>query len=260
LIAMLSVGIDVGAENTKVAVIEGDRLLAFSVVPSGWDTQASLQRAFNEAVEKAGVNSEAITRVGATGMGGKNVAFASVYATDSTCNARGVVWLFPGARTVIDIGAEQIQAMTLDDKGTILQCVRNDQCAAGVGAFITEMASVLELRTADLSQASLLSQNRLMINSTCTIFAESEVISLINEGFHKNDIARAVCDAITGKAASLVQELKIEKDIVFIGGVARNSSIRDLLAKKLGMDIIVPEEPCIITAIGAALTVRGKHK
>jgi benzoyl-CoA reductase subunit D len=211
-------------------------------------------------VEKAGVNSEAITQVGATGMGGKNVTLATVYGTDSTCSARGALWLFPRARTVIDIGAEQSQAMTLDGEGKILQYVRNDQCAAGAGAFITEMASVLELRTADLSQASLLSANRLTINSTCTIFAESEVISLINEGFNKNDIAHAVCDAIASKASSLVQELKVEKDIVFIGGVAQNASIVDLLGKKLGLDIIIPEEPRIITAIGAALTARGKQK
>ena len=256
---MLIAGIDIGAENTKVAVIEDDRLLAYSVVPSGWDTQASLQRAFNEAVEKAGVNPEAITNVGATGMGGKNIALATVYATDSTCSARGTLWLYPSARTVIDIGAEQSQAMTLDAKGTILQYVRNDQCAAGAGAFITAMASVLELRAADISQAALLSENKLTINSTCTIFAESEVISLINEGTHKNDIARAVCDAIAGKAASLLQELKIEKDIIFIGGVAGNAGIAGFLQNKIGLDIIVPEEPRIITAIGAALAARGKR-
>jgi predicted CoA-substrate-specific enzyme activase len=256
---MLSAGIDVGAENTKVAVIEGDRLLAFSTVPSGWDTQASVRLAFSEAVSKAGINSEAIGRIGATGMGGKNVALATVYATDSTCSPRGALWLFPSARTVIDIGAEQSQAMTFDDKGTILQYVRNDQCAAGAGAFITEMASVLELGTADLSQASRLSEKKLKINSTCTIFAESEVISLLNEGANKNDIARAVCDAIAGKAASLVQELKIEKDIIFIGGVACNASIAGLLRDKIGLDVIVPEEPRIISAIGAALVARGKQ-
>jgi predicted CoA-substrate-specific enzyme activase len=253
---MLIAGIDIGAENTKVAIIEDDRLLAYSIVPSGWDTQASLQRAFNEAAEKAWVNPEKITSIGATGMGGKNTGLNATYATDSTCSARGALWLYPGARTVIDIGAEQSQAMTLDDKGNILQYVRNDQCAAGAGAFITEMASVLELNTADVSRAALLSTKKLTINSTCTIFAESEVISLINEGANKNDIAKAVCDAIAGKAVSLLQELKIKKDIIFIGGVARN--IAGLLREKIGQDVVVPEEPRIVTAIGAALAARGK--
>jgi (R)-2-hydroxyacyl-CoA dehydratese activating ATPase len=256
---MIIAGIDIGAENTKVAVIKDDRLIGFSVVPGGSDTEASLHHAFNEAVEKAGVNPEEITCIGATGMGGKNTGWNAVYTTDSTCSARGALWLYPSARTVIDIGAEQSQAMTLDDKGNILQYVRNDQCAAGAGAFITEMASVLELKVEDLAHASLLSENRLMINSTCTIFAESEVISLINEGADKNDIARAVCEAIAGKAASLSQELKIEKEIIFIGGVACNVSIAGLLRDKIGLDIIVPEEPRIITAIGAALAARSKQ-
>jgi benzoyl-CoA reductase subunit D len=256
---MLSAGIDVGAETTKVVVMEKDRWLSFSAVTSGWDTQASVRLAFNEAAVKAGVNTETITRVGATGMGGKNVTLASVYTTDSSCSAKGALWLCPSARTVIDIGAEQSQAMTLDNKGTILRYVRNDQCAAGAGAFLTEMASVLGLSTADLSRASLLAEDRIMINSTCTIFAESEVISLVNEGHHKNDIARAVCDAIAGKAASLLQELIIEKDVIFIGGVARNASIAGLLRDKIGLDVIVPEDPHMITAIGAALAARARQ-
>jgi predicted CoA-substrate-specific enzyme activase len=257
---MLIAGMDAGAENTKVAIIEDDRLLACSVVPGGWDTQASLQHAFDEAVEKALINQEKITSIGATGMGGKNIGFNAIYTADSTCSAKGVLWLYPGARTVIDIGAEQSQAMTLDDKGNILQYVRNDQCAAGAGAFITEMASVLELNVADIAGAALLSDNRLTLNSTCTIFAESEVISLINEGAHKNDIARAVCDAVAGKAASLLQELKIKNSIIFIGGVAQNACIVGLLKDKIGQDIIVPEKPSVVTAIGAALAAHSKRK
>jgi (R)-2-hydroxyacyl-CoA dehydratese activating ATPase len=257
---MIIAGIDIGAENTKVAVIKGDRLLGFSVTPSGSDTRTSQQYAFNEAAEKAGVNTEAIVCIGSTGMGGKNTGWNTVFTIDSTCIARGALWLYPSARTVIDIGAEQSQAMTLDEKGNILRYVRNDQCAAGAGAFISEMAAVLELSVAELSRVSILSENRLTINSTCTIFAESEVISLINEGVNKKDIARAVCDAIAGKAASLLQELKIDKDVIFIGGVARNASIAGLLRDKIGLDIIVPEEPSIITAIGAALTAQSKRK
>jgi predicted CoA-substrate-specific enzyme activase len=249
---MLSAGIDVGAETTKAVVIEDRRVLAFSVVPSGWDTLASVRSAFDQALEKAGVEEKSITCIGTTGMGGKNTGLEALYFIDSTCSAKGAFWSFPGARTVIDIGAEQSQVMTLDGEGRIIQYVRNDQCAAGAGAFITEMASILELNIGDISQASLLSGNKITLNSTCTIFAESEVISLINEGHNKDDVARAVCDAIATKAASLLQELKIEKEIIFIGGVARNAIIADLLKSKIGQDIIVPEEPRVITAVGAA--------
>lgn len=257
---MLSAGIDIGAENTKVALVESACLLASSVVTGGSDMRASLQRALNEAANKAGVELSAIVYIGTTGMGGKNTGINAVYTTDSTCNAKGALWLYPSARTVIDIGAEQSQAMSLDNKGNILKYVRNDQCAAGAGAFITEMGSVLELGLEDLSAAARLAKNRLTLNNTCTIFAESEVISLVNEGHHKNDIAWAVCDAIASKAATLVCELKIEKDIIFIGGVARNTNVATLLRDKIGLDIIVPEEPRVITAIGAALAARDKPK
>lgn len=256
---MFSAGIDAGAENTKVVIIEGERLLAYSAVPSGWDTQASVRLALGEAAAKAGINPPGIAFFGATGMGGKNTGMATVYTTDSTCSARGAKFLYPSARTVIDIGAEQSQAMALDTKGLILRYVRNDQCAAGAGAFITEMASVLELGLEDLSAAARSAKNRLTINSTCTIFAESEVISLVNEGHHINDIARAVCDAIASKATSLVRELNIEKDIIFIGGVARNANVAALLREKIGLDVIVPEEPRVVTAIGAALAALDKQ-
>jgi benzoyl-CoA reductase subunit D len=253
---MISAGIDVGAENTKVAIIDEERILGWSVVPSGWDTQNSVRLAFNAALNKAGIAENAVTRTCATGIGGRHTGLNSIFVTDSTSNGRGAIWLWPSARTVIDMGAEQSQAMILDDKGIILRYARNDQCAAGAGAFITEMASVLEMSMKELSQSSLLSNNTLKINSTCTIFAESEVISLVNEGHDKNDIARAVCDSIASKAASLVQELNITKEVVFIGGIARNASVSKLLKEKIGREIIVPEEPRIVAAIGAAVAAR----
>jgi len=249
---MLSAGIDVGAETTKAVVVDDRRVLAFSVVPSGWETPSSVRTAFNQALKEAGVEEKSITYIGTTGMGGKNTGLEAQYFTDSICNAKGALWSFPKARTVIDIGAEQSQAMTLDGEGRIVQYTRNDQCAAGAGAFLTEMASILELNIGDISRAALLSRNKTTINSTCTIFAESEVISLINEGSDKNDVARAVCDAVALKAAGLLQELKIEKEIIFIGGVAQNAVIADSLKSGIGQEIIVPQEPRLITAIGAA--------
>jgi predicted CoA-substrate-specific enzyme activase len=252
-VKMLSAGIDIGAENVKLVVLNGDKLLTYSIVPSGWDTKASLQHAFNEAVEMSGVDSEAIRCVGATGMGRESVSFATTYATDSTCSAKGATWLIHSARTVIDIGAEQSQALTCDGTGRVLEYIRNENCAAGVGAFIEEIASALELRIADMGELSLRSEREITINSTCAIFAESEVISLINEGANKADIARAVSDAIASKAASLLQCVNIKKDVVFIGGVAKNIGVVNSLGRKLNLDILVPEEPSLVTAAGAAL-------
>ncbi len=250
---MLSAGVDVGAENIKLVVIKDDRLLAYHVVRSGWDTKASLKQAFNVVAEKSGVAPETIKCIGATGMGREIVPLATVYSTDSTCNAAGAVWLIPSARTVIDIGAEQSQVLTCDSTGRVLEFARNENCAAGAGAFIEETATALEQEVTDIGQLSLTSKKEISLNSTCAIFAESEVISLINEGVDKADIARAICNAIAGKATALLQGISLKKDVIFIGGVARNIGVVDCLRKRLGTDVVVPEEPSIIGATGAAL-------
>ena len=167
--------------------------------------------------------------------------------------------LFPGARTVIDIGAEQSQALNCDYRGKVLKYARNDSCAAGAGAFLSEMASILELDLGELSNQALNSNSNVKLNNTCTIFAESEVISLINEGTDKADIAQAVCDAIAARTVSLMHNIDIEEDLVFIGGVARIKAIATLLTSKLGLCVLVPEEPGLASAIGAALSAQPKQ-
>ena len=250
---MIGAGIDIGAENIKLAVIEDARLLANVAVPSGWDTKISLQSAFKRVEQESGINIESINRIGATGMGRESVSSATVYATDSTCSARGIVWLLPSVRTVIDIGAEQTQVFNHDSSGKILEYMRNDNCAAGAGAFIAEMASALEIDISELGKLSLSANKELTLNSTCTVFAESEVVSLINEGVEISDICRAVCNSIAGKVNSLLHGINIKKDIAFIGGVARNADIVELIHNRLKIELIVPEEPRIVSAIGAAL-------
>ncbi|HEY96244.1 MAG TPA: hypothetical protein G4O15_15045 [Dehalococcoidia bacterium] len=250
---MIGTGIDIGAENIKLAVVEDDRLLAHVVISSGWDTKTSLQNAFKRIEQETGINIESTNRIGVTGMGRESVSSATVYATDSTCSAKGIVWLLPSARTVVDIGAEQTQVFNLDSSGKILEYMRNDNCAAGAGAFIAEMASALEIDIPELGKLSLSAKKELNLNSTCAVFAESEVVSLINEGVEISDIGRAVCNSIAGKVNSLLHGIHIEKDIAFIGGVARNAEIVESIRNMLKLEFVVPEEPRIISAIGAAL-------
>ncbi|UCD09311.1 MAG: hypothetical protein JSU79_01320 [Dehalococcoidales bacterium] len=249
---MLIAGIDIGAENVKLVILDDNRLIANSIVPSGWDTKASLQQACEVVKEKSGIDIKDIKLIGATGMGREIVTSATISATDSTCSARGATWLIPDVRTVIDVGAEQSKVFTCNSVGKVLEFMRNENCAAGAGAFIEETATALEMNITDIGSLALTSRNEITLNSTCAIFAESEVISLINEGIDKTDIARAICSAIAGKVASLMHGINVKKDIMFIGGVARNEGVVSSLRNMLNMEIIVPEESCIITAIGAA--------
>lgn len=250
---MLSAGIDIGAENIKLVILDDNWLVANSIVTSGWDTKTSLQHACDIVKEKSGIDIKDIKHIGATGMGREIVTSATASATDSTCSARGATWLIPEVRTVIDVGAEQSKVFTCNSAGKVLEFMRNENCAAGAGAFIEETATALEMDITDIGSLALTSKNEITLNSTCAIFAESEVISLINEGIDKTDIARAICNTIAGKVASLMHGINVEKVIMFIGGVARNAGVVSSLRNMLNVEIIVPEESYLVTAIGAAL-------
>ena len=250
---VISVGVDVGAQSVKLVVFRDRDLLAHSIVLTGWDTAASLRRALKEATEEAAVRETDIDSVGATGMGRQSVPFATILLTDPTCSAKGATWFFDSARTVVDVGAERTHALTCDGEGRVLEYVWNDSCAVGAGAFIEEMASALEIDVRDMGRLSGSSQHGVTLNSTCTVFAESEVISLVSQGVSRADIARAICDAIAGKAASLLRGFNVQRQVVFIGGVAMNAGVADSLRHRLNLDIAIPDEPRIVSATGAAI-------
>jgi len=253
---MLSAGIDIGAQNLKVVILDDNDLLSYRVVPSGWDTENALGRAFRDVLEESGVSEESLKHIGATGMSRETVSFATSFTIDSTSGAKGVTWVIPSARTVIDIGAEQSRVFSCDQTGKVLDRVRNDQCAAGAGAFLEEISARLDLELEEMGKLSLSSNKNITINSTCVIFAESEVVSLINEGVNKEDISRSIVEAVADKAVSLLRSIKALDDIVFIGGVAMNQGVVDSVRKQIGKEILVPPEPRIVSAIGAALVAR----
>ena len=255
---MLTAGINVGAKSVEVVILQNEQLLGYSIVQAGWDTQASTQKAFDEATKASDIGRNKIERVGITGADGIDMALPTVYISDLICSARGAVWVRPSARTVIDIGAEESRALSCDSTGKLMVYVRSDKCAAGVGAFLDEMASLLEVKVEDLGGLSRLSKNEIPLNIFCVIFAESDVISLVHEGASKEDIARAINDATASKAFALLQGIDVKEDVVFIGGVAKNIGVVDSLSKRLNLDIWVPEEPCIITAVGVALIAQQK--
>jgi predicted CoA-substrate-specific enzyme activase len=250
---MFQAGIDIGAENIKMVILKDDNLIASNIIPCGWDTRTTLMTGFEAMLKQCNLSRESILSVGVTGMGREIMSFSMVCLSESNCSARGAVWAIPSARTVIDIGAEQCQALTCDGAGRVSQYVRNDNCAAGAGAFLEAMAEALESNVSDMADLANQSKNNVSINSTCTIFAESEVISLINEGTPKEAVARAVCDVIANKTVGLLGNLKIHPDVILIGGVSRNSCITGLLEQKLNQKVLIPENAGLVTAAGAAL-------
>ncbi len=258
---MTTIGIDLGAKNTKVVILKDNDIVATSSVLSGFDQTASAEEALNNALDKAGMTRNDIQHITATGAGMDAITFASDTVTEISANARGISNLLPSVRTVIDIGAEEGRAIRLKEDGKVLDFGINEKCAAGAGAFTEAMARALEIDLEKMGEMSLKSTKAVPMNAQCTIFAESEVVSLIHQKTPKEDIIRAVHDAIADRITSMARRVGIEKDVALIGGVANNIGFVDSMKRNLGFDILVPKDPIVpefISAYGAALIAQDK--
>lgn len=233
-----------------------NEMLAYSILKASLDYRLTCETALDEVLRKVCLSKESIDRIGATGVGRGEIACRHQAVTEITAEARGSVFLIPKARTIIDVGAEAARVIRCDRTGKVIGFARNDKCAAGVGTFIESMARALEIDVEDIGPLSLKFTRKITMNSTCVVFAESEVVSLIHDKISKPDIAAAIHEAITTRIASMVMQLGSEKEVVFIGGVAKNIGVVERLKKHLSIDLQVPKEPQVVAALGAALVAR----
>jgi len=181
--------------------------------------------------------------------------FADQVITEIKAFALGCHHLFPGCRTILDIGGQDTKAISLDDKGRVADFQMNDRCAAGTGKFLEVMAAAMGLSLQEMGLAALEAKGETKISSMCTVFAESEVTGLIARGTPRPDISRGLHEAICDRALALLKRVGVEREVVFAGGVARNPCMRALLEERLGMPLLIPEDPQIVGALGAALSV-----
>ena len=251
---MITAGVDMGAQSVKVVILGDGKILAHSLVSTGFEPLAAAQTALDEAIKVAGISRDDIERVVATGAGRKSATFADSSLTEVTADAKGINWLQPSVRTIVDIGAEEARGISCDAQGKVLDFAKNDKCAAGSGAFVESMARALEINVPEMIELSLKSTKDAPINATCAVFAESEVVSLIHSKVEKADIAHAVHDAIASRVASMVRRIPVENDVALIGGVANNAAIVDVMKKHLEVDVVIPENPQFVSALGAALS------
>lgn len=252
---MVTAGIDVGAKTIKVVLMADGRVKAKALVLSGFDQQASAKEALDLALKEAGLSFEEIGWVVSTGIGRKAIPYAKSDVTEVRAAALGAVFLFPSARTVVDVGAEEGRAIKCDAKGKVLDFAVNEKCAAGSGAFTEAMARALEVKLEELGPLSLKSTQAIPMNAQCTVFAESEVVSLIHSNTPKADIARAVHDGLSSRIAAMARRVGVEPEVALIGGVARNVGFVDSLKRTLALDAVrIPEEPEFVGALGAALS------
>jgi benzoyl-CoA reductase subunit D len=253
-------GIDCGAKNVKALVLEDDKIKAKSSVLSGFDQKAAAQEALDKALEQAGLKKDDLAYITATGTGKEEVTFAKSAITEVGADAKAVNFLYPSVRTVIDVGAEEGRAIKVNEAGKVIDFAINDKCAAGAGTFTETMARALEIKLEEMGVLSLKSQKSVPMNAQCVVFAESEVVSLIHAKHAKEDIARAVHDAIADRIASMTRSVGIEKDVALVGGLARNIGFVDSLKRDLKQELLIPEDPEYSCALGAAFAAAEKAK
>jgi benzoyl-CoA reductase subunit D len=251
---MITAGIDVGSKNIKVVVCKDGRVIAETLGTGGFEQSEVARELFSKALEQAGLQRSEVDHVTVTGVGRNALDFADSRVTDVTAAARGANFLFPGATTVVEVGAEESRGIKTDGRGRVIDSAVNEKCAAGSGSFTESMARALEMDLQEFAQKSLESSARIPMNAQCTVFAESEVVSLIHSGTDKKDIARAVHDAIASRVSSMVRRVKLEGDVVLLGGLAHNPGFVKSLKDNLELDEVkIPAKPEFADAVGAAV-------
>jgi predicted CoA-substrate-specific enzyme activase len=256
----LVAGIDIGAGTVKAVLLANHQIVSSCVLPTGYDSVRAAREAIEEALEKADAQFSNIDRVVSTGYSRSIVPFANKAMTEIMCHAKGASFLIPQTKTVIDIGCQDSKAIRLNDKGMVTNFVMNDKCAAGTGRFIEVMAQALGLKIEEVGPVALNSKNYCEISNTCTVFAESEIISQRAQGRAREDLIAGALKSIAKRVSIMASNVGIVKEIVFTGGVAKNIGVKSALEEAFGVDILVPEDPQIIGALGAALFASDELK
>lgn len=257
---MITIGIDLGTQTVKAVVLKDGEVVSRGKAFSGFDPTKSAQQAIDEALKEANLSLSAVNHVTATGSGMEMAPNANSIISMMGADAKAGVFLFPKAKTIIDVGAEEARAVKCDDNGIMIDFVVNERCAAGAGAFIEAMARALEVKLEDMGPLSLRAERASPINASCVIFGESDVVTLIHRQESKPEIARAIFDAMADRISSMVHRLGVNPDVVLMGGVAKDIGFVASLKRKLGIDVLIPKYPEYAGALGAALVAVRRVK
>jgi len=256
---MTTTGIDVGSVAAKAVVFGDGKVLGRAVTPTGAAPKQAAETAWAKALDAAGTDRASVSRVVVTGYGRRAAQLEGEIVTEISAAARGAWWLgapWGPVRTVADLGGQDTKVIVLDEAGNVADFAMNDKCAAGTGRFLSLMAACLEVDLAELGALSGRSRAPVAINSTCAVFAESEVISLIAQGNKKEDIVAGLHAAIAARIAAMVRQMG-GRELFFAGGGAQDIGVRAALESALGQPVYVPPEPQFVVAIGAALIAAG---
>jgi len=247
-------GVDVGSTQTKAIIVDECRRIAGrALIDTGANVTMAAEGAYFKALADARVPEEEVEYVIGTGYGRYRVTFGNAQVTEISCHGRGAVHMFPDTRTVVDMGGQDTKAIRINDKGEIIDFCMNDKCAAGTGRFLGAASAALDIPLNELGPTALKSERPVRITTTCTVFAESEVLSWLGKGKKIEDILLGVHQSIAARSAGLMRRVGIEPQITFTGGVARNVGMIQALQERLGTTLNVSDDSHFMGALGAAL-------
>ena len=249
----LNIGIDLGSRMAKIVLLQNNDILYNEIRDTGVNPQKSANCLMENALTNCNLDRSQINRIFSTGYGRNIVPFADKRISEITCHAKGVHYFFPSTRTVIDIGGQDSKVILLSEKGKVVDFIMNDKCAAGTGRFLEVAANILEITVDHLHDVSEQCKEDIDINSTCVVFAESEIIGLIAAGKDPADIVKAIHRSIAKRTKNLMAQLHWQSPVVFTGGVAKNIGMQKAISGILGETLSVPENSFITGALGAAI-------
>jgi len=247
-------GVDVGSTQTKAIILdENRRIVARSLIDTGANVVIAAENAYSEALKQSGLSEEEVEYVVGTGYGRYKVTFGDTQITEISCHGRGAVHMFPKTRTVVDMGGQDTKAIRVNAQGEILDFCMNDKCAAGTGRFLGAAASALEIPLGDLGPTALKAEKAVKISTTCTVFAESEVVSWLGKGKKIEEILLGVHQSIASRSLGLMRRVGVENEVTFTGGVSKNVGMVTALNALLGFEVNVSDDSHYMGALGAAL-------
>lgn len=256
---MLCAGIDVGTQSIKAVVFDGERVLGEKVYITEEEAEAASKQVYEELLSELGLKTADVERVFATGCWAAEVSFAEKRSSEQVCAARGARWLFPGARTVVDVGAEGCRVMKLGADGSLEDFANNSKCASGTGSSIELGAVYLQVPLEEMGPLSLQADGFAEVSSTCTVFAESVIISNIHRGEPRARIAAGVHQAVATRIVELIRRVGLVEEVVLVGGGALNRGLVAQLESMTGARFRIPESPRTVGALGAAIQASVKR-
>ena len=246
-------GIDIGSASSKGIVLGDQGPLGSFECPSGGDYKLTAERIRRELLSQAGISASHISRTIATGFGSKLVTFANEAKPDIVCQARSVASVLPSVRTAIDVGDLYTKVLRIDGAGNVHHFILSGKCAGGSGRILQVIAKVLHLKVEAIGELSLKSKERVEFNTGCAVFAESEAISRLSQEVAKEDLLAGIHRALAAQINSLAERIGVEREVAMVGGGARDVGLVQALKEERGHDILIPPEPHMTAALGAAL-------